>query len=753
MTLTNITTLVNSGTDAPDLDAELDIGTDQGPMYIGPKLVVGEGPKRLVGQFDGTNTYLPVSREELYQNAVLLYAEADKTPGTSWGNTGSLGVTGDLTYNNTPIQDDHFDIPGTTGNYLSVPDSAALDLTTAIEVVVRVSSAKWHNRSGNQRIVAKRGAAGASSYEVFIGYDSQMGKIGFTPNQTTIAYSPVPVPFANGETGWIKVTYTNSGGVLFYCAPDSTTEPSTWYQLGAVQSLGVTMAANTHLLYLGGLGALGADFLDGRLYNVIIRSSIGGSVVFNMDVPTDTAAMTPGVTTTFTATSGQTVTLSSAANVMLTRTAYSSLIPYYEVAFDAAMFGGANETTVMWAVVDAPTPDNALHAFQVLGFFGGLSARVVLLHGTSNDNVYTTAYDGAASQMLGSILSNTGFTASTTERYCLILYMEHQSGVLNLRPAMYRETTEDLVKNSTYDLFNNTFSATPTFDFFRVAALDDANYEVIEAGVAVLPTISGIVSTEPDIDKLVESWGRAAFDQEPAYVLGDTWIITDAGSLVGGVGLTVAEGDLIYVSSVGPTVWDSIAISGRDPVLYAVNDKWESNITPPSDIVIGPTDDVFMWAMISGGSVFGNTYTDIFEMTGFALDGYIWFGYYPPAGELDIEFDDDLGNFIYEYYVALPVIGSLGLDTPLLFTAWLDRSDDTVSIYVVYEGIGYMIASGIDASAIGTITLDGAQMSGSCDLAGGLCCWGRGFTYGSGIIPPLYAINDLYTLLIGESPL
>lgn len=196
---------------------------------------------------------------------------------------------------------DYLYLPGVSGNYVSTPDSSALDLTGDIELVARYQPTTWSG-AADQAIIAKRTASN---------WNYQLSQLaGTTPNKLHFAIttdgataqsisSTANLPFTDGQIGWVKVTWVKSSGLTqFFTAADQATEPSSWTQLGTNQTLaaGATPFSGTAPLEIGSNRGGAGNALAGNVYRAIVRNGIAGTIVANFD-PGNFAA---GSSTTYT---------------------------------------------------------------------------------------------------------------------------------------------------------------------------------------------------------------------------------------------------------------------------------------------------------------------------------------------------------------------------------------------------------------------------------------------------------------------
>lgn len=227
----------------------------------------------------------------------------------------------------------YFVLPGTTGNYLSTPDSAALEITGDIEIVARVSANDW--TPSTQRVIVSKWTNYALVVRATTGY------LGFSHNNggeiasdTTVAHN-----FIDGTTYWIKFTLDINNGAgsrvaSYYYAADQETEPTSWTLIQQRTIAGTLVLQDSSAkLFLGALDA-SSQYWAGNFKRAIIRNGIGGTKVFDtggVDVPLVTTA------TAYKATSGQTVTIhrsGSPSTLLVKRTTsivYGNGVPSYEI--------------------------------------------------------------------------------------------------------------------------------------------------------------------------------------------------------------------------------------------------------------------------------------------------------------------------------------------------------------------------------------------------------------------------------------
>ena len=188
--------------------------------------------------------------------------------------------------------------PGVTGNTMSVPNSAALQITGDLDLRAYIAMDDW-TPATTMWFVYKIGA-GADGYSLALNTN---GTLALYYNGSTIRNSTVATGAADGSALWVRVTFDVDNGasgndVKFYTSPNG----STWTQLGAtVTNAGIaTIATGTDVL------SVTTNPFAGKMYRAQVYSDITETTKV-LDV--DTSVITAGSATSFTAVTGQTVTI------------------------------------------------------------------------------------------------------------------------------------------------------------------------------------------------------------------------------------------------------------------------------------------------------------------------------------------------------------------------------------------------------------------------------------------------------------
>lgn len=173
----------------------------------------------------------------------------------------------------------YLDLPGTTNNYASTPDSAALSITGDIDIQALLAPNDWTPTAQNMP-VSKQGG----SYRTSIGTD---GKISITVDGVKDYWSTVASGLTDGEANWIRWTLdvdNGAGGSVARIYTGGTGASPSWSQLGAdiTHTSTVSFTDNTSALIIGGRNTSQFMFA-GKIYRLIIKSGIGGTTVFDFD--------------------------------------------------------------------------------------------------------------------------------------------------------------------------------------------------------------------------------------------------------------------------------------------------------------------------------------------------------------------------------------------------------------------------------------------------------------------------------------
>jgi hypothetical protein len=177
-------------------------------------------------------------------------------------------------------------LTGVTGNYISTPDSATVSVTGDFEIMARIAANDW-TPSGAGSIASRYLTAGNQRSFRFLLETTGLLNLGVSPDGivNNAFTSTAAVPFADRQSGWVRVTRRSSDGrIQFFTASDSDAVPSSWTQLGA-DVTGTTGALfdGTAELGIGAWDVGGGNMFTGVVRYVQLLGSLGGAVVAKFD--------------------------------------------------------------------------------------------------------------------------------------------------------------------------------------------------------------------------------------------------------------------------------------------------------------------------------------------------------------------------------------------------------------------------------------------------------------------------------------
>lgn len=205
-------------------------------------------------------------------------------------------------------------LPGVAGNYLSVPDSAALSFTGDFDLRVALRADSW-NRS--QSLLAKSNDTGNQRSWRFDTDGNGVPVLYTSQDGITLVLrssgSRLDTVLAHDAPACLRATYRASDGRIQFFVKQTTLgtahadalSDSGWAAFGSTVTTTVTaIFDSTALVEFGAVNAGTAlNFLGGQLA-AVIKDGIDGTTVLDVDTSIATAE-----STTFLATTGQTVTI------------------------------------------------------------------------------------------------------------------------------------------------------------------------------------------------------------------------------------------------------------------------------------------------------------------------------------------------------------------------------------------------------------------------------------------------------------
>ncbi|MFZ9922747.1 MAG: hypothetical protein ACO3E4_07540, partial [Candidatus Nanopelagicaceae bacterium] len=199
-------------------------------------------------------------------------------------------------------------LPGVASNLMTVPNSAALNITGDIDLRAYIAPDSW-TPAAQQTIIAKYTTAGNN--RSFMLRLNTNGTLNFIFSSDGIGNSnqnsTVATGFSAGQAYWVRATLDVDNGASgndfkFFTSINGTT----WTQLGSTITIAGTTSifAGTSIVEIGVLGSSTGPFA-GKLFRAQIYDGIDGTKVLDVD----TSVITAGSATSFTAVTGQTVTI------------------------------------------------------------------------------------------------------------------------------------------------------------------------------------------------------------------------------------------------------------------------------------------------------------------------------------------------------------------------------------------------------------------------------------------------------------
>ena len=197
-------------------------------------------------------------------------------------------------------------LPGILSNLLSTPDAAALDITGDIDLRIQIAMDDW-TPSITSPLISKWKSVSDRSYTLRLNTDGALAFIWSADGTAAITRTSTGTGIADGVVKWIRVTLDVDNGasghdVKFFTSDDGTT----WTQLGTtITTAGTTSIYNSTQVLGIGQETDGTSITAGKIYRAQILNGIDGVPVLDVD----TSQIASGAATSFTALTGQTVTI------------------------------------------------------------------------------------------------------------------------------------------------------------------------------------------------------------------------------------------------------------------------------------------------------------------------------------------------------------------------------------------------------------------------------------------------------------
>ncbi len=258
----------------------------------------------------------------ILDNAELLLQAKNYTGSGDWldesGNGHNATINGALFKAYSPATGQYIYMPGTSGNYLSTPDAAALDLLGDIWIAGRFAMDDW-TPAADQTLIAKwEDTSDERAYRLMVDTTGVL-RLGWSTDGTSANAvsedSTVAPTVSNGAALWVAGTLDASvGTVKFYTAEPAATP--VWAQLGTtvVGSGATSIGATTAVLEVGSDNTGTAQLLVGEVYDAHVEDGYDegvGTLQFDMS---STTPVEPMATFAETSTNGATVTINRSSS-------------------------------------------------------------------------------------------------------------------------------------------------------------------------------------------------------------------------------------------------------------------------------------------------------------------------------------------------------------------------------------------------------------------------------------------------------
>lgn len=205
--------------------------------------------------------------------------------------------------------------PSGSGNQTSVPHSAGVEVTGDVDLAIHLQADSWSGYAANTYFLRKGSNSATDSYALQINtanflrfaYGDGAARLAASTESTTT--------LTPGKAYWLRGTRRASDGkVRFYTSTDPATTPwasISWTQFGTDVTItgSGTATGNTTVV---NMGIIGASQTDAAFRRCIVRNGFDGAGSTVLDV--DTSVITSAAATSFTATTGQTVTIGRATS-------------------------------------------------------------------------------------------------------------------------------------------------------------------------------------------------------------------------------------------------------------------------------------------------------------------------------------------------------------------------------------------------------------------------------------------------------
>lgn len=209
--------------------------------------------------------------------------------GLEWGDLLTAGKRTDTEATNGTAAEFGYDgedfvlLPGDSGDYVSTPDAASLDIVGDIDIRARVALDDWTPAAESTLIAKYTATSDERSYALAVTTGGNLILRWTEDGATELSEtSSAAVSAAAGEAVWVRATLdVDVGGTdaeaTFYTSDDGVT----WTALGAVQAVGATTSiyASTAVLEIGAQSEGTVNRMAGKFFEGSVLSGIAGTAV------------------------------------------------------------------------------------------------------------------------------------------------------------------------------------------------------------------------------------------------------------------------------------------------------------------------------------------------------------------------------------------------------------------------------------------------------------------------------------------
>lgn len=416
-------TSIHSGTALLEVGSD-NTGTEQLLTGNAYNAQVEDGYDLGVGtlQFDADFTVVTIGAASFVENAnaatvtingLAEIAASDWLDESGNGHHGRFGTTAGEDTNDPlflPFDGQYLYLPGLSGNYVSTPDAAALDIVGDIWLAGRFALTDWTPAADVTLIAKWEDTLDQRSYRLLVDTTGVL-RIEWTTAGTAVSLvssdSTVAPTVNDGAKLWVAGTLDVSTGDVKFFTGGIEAVPS-WTQLGTtVTGAGVTsIHSGTALVEMGADNTGTAQLLTGRIYNGEIENGFDvdvGTLVFDADFTDSNNVVEPFATFTESSAQAATVTINRATTGVKATVVDRAIMligtdDEFEIPDDDNLdFGATNDFTIMLMGRVFFDPPNLATVFSK--FAGGIGYQ--LIHNGADPPFLSATFDDGPNRPSG----------------------------------------------------------------------------------------------------------------------------------------------------------------------------------------------------------------------------------------------------------------------------------------------------------------------------------------------------------------